>query len=103
MNTICKRAVDTYGKESQINQAFEEMGELIVAINHWRRGKATKADVFSEIADVVIMCNQLCYIVDGTEEAGIGMCNDIINEKLKCLEKRINEYLEIASANTQKS
>lgn len=100
MNTICKRAVDTYGKESQINQAFEEMGELMVAINHWRRGRATKADVFSEIADVIIMCDQLCYIVDGTDE-GVNMCSDIIDQKLKRQEKRLEEY--IASANTQKS
>lgn len=99
MNHICKRAVDTYGKESQINQAFEEMGELVVAINHWRRGKATKADVFSEIADVVIMCDQLCYIVDGTEE-GVNICSDIIDQKLKLQEKRLEEYIECA--NTQK-
>ena len=100
MNHICKRAVDTYGKESQINQAFEEMGELIVAINHWRRGRATKADVFSEIADVIIMCDQLCYIVDGTEE-GVNICSDIIDQKLKRQEKRLEEYIKCA--NTQKS
>lgn len=100
MNHICKRAVDTYGKESQINQAFEEMGELMVAINHWRRGRATKADVFSEIADVIIMCDQLCYIVDGTEE-GVNICSDIIDQKLKRQEKRLEAYVECA--NTQKS
>lgn len=100
MNEICKMAVDTYGKEAQINQAFEEMGELIVAINHWRRGKATKADVFSEIADVIIMCNQLCYIVDETDE-GVHICCDIIDQKLKRQEKRLEEH--IASANTPKS
>ena len=104
MNYICKRAVDTYGKESQINKVFEEMGELMVAINYWRRGKATKAYVFSEIADVIIMCDQLCYIVDETE-VGVNICNDIIDQKLKRLERRINEYLEeqIECANTQKS
>lgn len=100
MNHICKMAVDTYGKESQINQAFEEIGELMVAINHWRIGRATKADVFSEIADVIIMCDQLCYIVDGTEE-GVNICSDIIDQKLKRQEKRLEEY--IAPANTQKS
>ncbi len=100
MNHICKRAVDTYGKESQINQAFEEMGELMVAINHWRRGRATKADVFSEISDVIIMCDQLCYIVDGTDE-GVNICSDIIDQKLKRQEKRLEEH--IASANTPKS
>lgn len=96
MNTTCKMAVDIYGKESQINQTFEELGELIVALNHWKRGRATKADVFSEIADVIIMCDQLCYILDGTEE-GVRICSDIIDQKLK----RLKDNLE--TANTHKS
>lgn len=100
MNEICKMAVDTYGKESQVNQAFEEMGELIAAINHFRRRRVSKAEVLSEIADVIIMCEQLCYIVEGTED-GVQMCKDIISEKLIRQEKRLEEY--IASANTQKS
>lgn len=100
MNEICKLAVDTYGKESQVNQAFEEMGELIAAINHFRRGRVSLAEVLSEIADVFIMCEQLCYIVEGSED-GVQMCKDIIAEKLIRQEKRIEEY--IASANTQKS
>lgn len=100
MNEICKMAVDTYGKESQVNQAFEEMGELITAINHFRRGRVSKAEVLSEIADVFIMCEQLCYIIEGTED-GVQMCKDIIAEKLIRQEKRIEKY--IASANTQKS
>ena len=100
MNEICKLAVDTYGKESQINQAFEEMGELMVAINHWRRGRATKADIFSEIADVIIMCEQLCYVVDGTDEC-VNICSDIIDQKLKRQEKRLEEHIECT--NTQKS
>lgn len=100
MNEICKKAVDTYGKESQINQTMEKMAELMVAITHWRRNKATKADVLSEIADVVILCEQICYIVDGTEE-GVDICCDIISQKLLLQEKRLNEV--IASANTQKS
>ena len=100
MNEICKLAVDTYGKESQINQAFEEMGELIVAINHWRRGRATKEDVLSEIADVAIMCEQLCYIIHGTDD-GIWECKNIVKQKLLRQEERIKNH--IASANTQKS
>ena len=100
MNTICKNAVDTYGKELQINQAFEEMAELMVAINYWRRGRVSKTDVLEEIADVAIMCDQLVYIVYGTE-AGYDACIDIINQKLQRLDKRLKEY--IASANTQKS
>lgn len=100
MNTICKMAVDTYGKESQVNLAFEEMGELIVAINHFRRKRVSKAEVLSEIADVFIMCEQLCYIIEGTED-GVQKCKDIIAAKLIRQEKQLEEYIEYA--NTQKS
>lgn len=100
MNTICKRAVDTYGKETQIKRTLIALGELIVTINWWQCNTSTKDDVFSRIAEVIIMCDQLCYIVDGTEE-GVNMCADIIDQKLKGLEWIIKEYIE--SANTQKS
>lgn len=99
MNEICKLAVDTYGKEAQLNQAFEEMAELMVTINHWRRGRAKEDDVLSEIADVAIMCEQLCYIVHGSE-TGICDCKKIVAQKLLHQEERIKEH--IASANTQK-
>lgn len=95
MNAICKKAVDTYGKELQINQSIEEMGELIASINHFRRGIVSKSEVLSEIADVFIMCEQLAYIIEGTEE-GVDMCKDIIVQKLLRLEKRINEHVNSA-------
>lgn len=59
---ICRSAVEWFGKDSQERQATEEMGELIAALNHIKRGKCTKDDVQSEIADVLIMCNQLAEI-----------------------------------------
>ena len=59
---ICRSAVDWFGRDNQISQATEEMGELIVALNHIKRGKCTKDDVCSEIADVLITCNQLAEI-----------------------------------------
>lgn len=100
MNTTCKMAVDYYGKELQINLGFEKMGALIETIGQWRRGWASKAEVMSAIAEVIILCDQFCYIVDGTEE-GVNICSDVIDQKLKLQRKRLEEY--IASANTQKS
>lgn len=100
MNEICKMAVDTYGKESQINQAFETMGKLIVAINYFKKRKISTTEVLPEIANVVILCEQLCYIIEGTED-GVQMCKDIIAEKLIEQEKLLKRY--IASANTPKS
>lgn len=103
MNEICKMAVDTYGKESQINQAIEKISELMVAINRWRRGRATKGDVLNEIAEVVIMLHQLCYIIY-EKENGNEICNELITKKLEQLEWVIKWDIKCReSANTQKS
>lgn len=59
---ICRSAVKWFGKDNQQKQAVEEMAELTVALNHLRRGKCKKEDVCSEIADVLIMANQLAEI-----------------------------------------
>lgn len=79
---ICRSAVDWFGRDNQISQATEEMGELIAALNHIKRGKCTKDDVCSEIADVLIMCNQLAEIYG---RQNVQMC---IDDKLKRLRKR---------------
>ena len=56
---ICKKAVDHFGFANQADLAQEECAELIVAINHCMRGRATVPEVCEEIADVEIMCMQL--------------------------------------------
>lgn len=100
MNKVCKMAVDTYGKESQINQAFETMGKLIVAINYFKKRKISTTEVLPEVAELVILCEQLCYIIEGTED-GVQMCKNLMAEKLIEKEKLLKRYIE--SANTQKS
>jgi len=44
-----------------------EVGELLSALNKYKRGRATKEDVITEIADVQIMCEQLAFVF-GEEE-----------------------------------
>ena len=61
---IYKKAIDHYGKEKQINQAIEELNELAVSLNHIRRDKCDKSDLLGEIADVLIMIEQVRHIFD---------------------------------------
>lgn len=88
----CKKAVDTFGKVNQTNIATEELAELIVAINHWRRGKAGKDTVIEEIADCYIMLRQLTYIV--TDSMSFTPIHDMLEKKLQRLERNIQMYLE---------
>lgn len=48
---IYKQAVETYGVESQIKMAIEEMAELTNALMKLQRGRVTIPDVVEEIAE----------------------------------------------------
>ena len=63
---LYKLAVDSWGMDPQINMVTEELGELIVAIQKWKRkpGESTVRDIASEVADVEIMLGQLHYMMD---------------------------------------
>lgn len=39
----------------------EECAELINALCKYKRGRVTDSDVITEIADVMIMCEQMAY------------------------------------------
>lgn len=82
---IIRAAVDTYGHDSQIQQLLEEMAELQVAILHQQRGKAERAQVVGEIADVLIMLEQLQDMLEITD-AELGRA---IRLKLTRLEQRL--------------
>lgn len=56
-----QRCIDAWGVDAQINQAIEELSELITVLCHVRRKtKMVKRDeLIKEIADVKIMVKQL--------------------------------------------
>lgn len=86
MLEILKQAVDTFGRESQIEMAIEECAELIDALCKLRRGRVSPEAVITEIADVQIMIDQLTYIF-GFDEVVAER-----TRKLLRLQKRIKEY-----------
>lgn len=64
---LFQNLIDTYGQDAQLNMAVEELGELIVSIQHYRRldewGKVGSLDqIAEEVADVELMCEQLRYM-----------------------------------------
>ena len=58
MTETLQKALDTFGIENQSNQTIEELAELIVAINKWKRHGSLE-NMIEEIADVEIMILQL--------------------------------------------
>jgi NTP pyrophosphatase (non-canonical NTP hydrolase) len=81
---ILQAVFNATGERHQVDLAIEEMGELIVALNHLRRGRCGVDKVAEEIADVKLMLKQLESILDCKE-----MVYDIKVDKLCRLEDRI--------------
>lgn len=80
---ILGNALMLYGNAAQIELAIEEMGELLVAINHYRRARCSVEAVQEEIADVKIAMDQLAMIYGENDVAKYE------KQKLERLEKRI--------------
>lgn len=59
---IYANAILAYGVEGQIDMLHEEVGELLSALNKFKRGRVSADEVITEIADVEIMCGQMAMI-----------------------------------------
>ncbi len=56
-------ALEAWGKKSQINMMIEECGELITALQHFKRGRKNAVlEVLEELADVEIVLEQMSII-----------------------------------------
>ena len=89
---ILQDAINTYGRNSQINIAMEELAELIQALSKFNRDnsdRSTVDNISEEMADVIIMLSQL-EIIFGNEEDIIAF----IDSKLKRLYNRIKSVKE---------
>lgn len=86
---IYKTAINHWGNDMQINQAVEEMAELIQAINKMRQQPSPDHldNVDEEIADVEIMLDQLKLIYGITDQKII----EIKEKKLERLQKTLEK------------
>ena len=77
-------AINHFGVEGQINKAVEEMGELITELSRRNLSRYDKDRVAEEVADALIMLEQLRIIFGASKVDGY------IAEKLERLKKTIN-------------
>lgn len=88
-------AIDTWGIDNQVFMVVEECGEVLNALAKFKRGRVSKSDVITELADASIMMEQMATYF-GLEE--------YINEKerkLKRLRERIETYRKNAGNDTR--
>lgn len=88
LENLYRKAMEIYGFPAQAAMAVEECSELINAICKWRRRRAIEDDVITEIADVIIMCEQLSYYF-GKEKVELEK-----ERKLERLKERLSEYID---------
>lgn len=64
---ICRKALDTFGADSQVMIAIEEMSELTKELCKNGRGQENTTHIAEEIADVEIMLQQMVILFDCKE------------------------------------
>ena len=80
-------ALNLWGEDLQKSMFHEEIGEVLTAMSHEKRGRCGKEAVLEELADLQIMLNQMVVLYGSDEEF-----KDIINAKLIRLIARIERY-----------
>lgn len=81
-----KLALDTYGAEAQTLVAFEEMAELEKELCKHARGRDNRDAITEEIADVLIMLEQMMLLHDCKDAVA-----DFRRRKIKRLAERLKE------------
>lgn len=82
LESLCRRALDTYGAVAQIDQCIEEMAELTVELQHHKRGREHHAA--EEIADVMIVIRQMRLLVGP----------DVVDAEIRRKAERLQERLD---------
>jgi NTP pyrophosphatase (non-canonical NTP hydrolase) len=87
-DNIYFKAIEKWGEQAQIGMAIEECSELITCLVKLGRNKnsSTKEQVIDEIADVMIMMEQLQHVF------GFSKVADRKDFKLTRLKQRVDEW-----------
>lgn len=86
---LAHEAQKQWAEEDQINMVIEECGELIVAIQHLKRGRVGIEAVIEEITDVGIMLDQMETIFQSHLKDAPEVFSRIETQKLDRLKVRV--------------
>lgn len=82
---IVERVAKHYGFNPGLDVMVEECGEMIVAINHYKRQRVSTERLIEECADIWIVLKQMGVFLDEDSIA------NVIDYKLRRVERVINE------------
>ena len=84
---VLENAIHTYGVSLQLVIAIEEMAELTQAISKSFRGEENRDDIIGEVADVIVMLEQIILIYNLDHQD----IENMIQERLARLERKLLE------------
>lgn len=80
-----RECLDVYGVWPQLRQAQEEAAELILAINHFDRGKCDERTMMKEVIDNLIMLKQIIILFPDLYE-------ECVDEKFEKAKNYLDKY-----------
>lgn len=92
-NQIYIDALEKWGPDAQWGMVHEECLELAMAIHKFRRAKDQNkgmADIIDEIADVMIMMDQIPYLINDMDKV-----QERIDFKLERLKKKLYKTKQV--------
>lgn len=87
-NELYNEIINVVGKDVQEGYFYEEVGELLQALNHYKRGRCTKFHIIDELIDVQITLDILKIMFEMSYEDHTNLMF-LKTEKLK---KNIKKY-----------
>lgn len=78
--------LESWGVEAQVKMVMEEAGELLSALGKASRGRVTREEVITELADVSIMVEQMAVYF------GLGKFEEEKERKLQRLAGRFEKW-----------
>ena len=89
---ICHKIADHYSQDHQKIKAIEEMAELQAELTRdLNFGDTTLRKIIEEIADVIIMTEQLVYFYDRTDLSLSNFIDAKLNRQLERMEREKDE------------
>ena len=82
------KAIDQWGEAGVISSYHEEVGELMTALSHFRRGRIPIEGVIEEIVDVKIAIEMMRVLFDKSED--FQSSNDMYVHKFYILEDKLS-------------
>lgn len=91
IDSLCQRALDTWGRDAQTTMVMEECGELIAAISHYDRDRIGTDELAEEMCQVAICLRQLELMIaeDLQDENAPLFMRETMNEQLLDLDERL--------------